>query len=131
MLRLTACLCSRTAFGLRPQVLSSRTGQQVSSFTLKKPSSWRPNPSAASQRFAQLAAAGGPLASLASADSSSLAGVDFAGLSQLLQEDLVKAAAVAPAALERFAGTSSYLAKVVASLAAGDAPAPVSSTHSC
>lgn len=98
----------------------------MSSFTLKKPTSWRPNPSTASQRFAQLAKAQGALASLASADSSSLAGVDFAGLSQLLQEDLVKAAAAAPAVLERFAGPNSYMAKVVASLAAGDAPAPVS-----
>jgi hypothetical protein len=112
------------------QVLSARTGQQVSSFTLKKPSSWRPNPSAAAQRFAQLAQTGTPLATLASADSSSLAGVDFAGLSQLLQEELVKATAVAPASLERFAGPSSYMAKMVASLAAGDAPAPVSGGHS-
>lgn len=47
-------------------------------------------------------------------------------MSQLLQEDLVKAAAAAPAVLERFAGPNSYMAKVVASLAAGDAPAPVS-----
>jgi hypothetical protein len=51
---------------------------------------------------------------------------DFEGLKQLLHEDLLVAAASSPPVLEKFAGSNSYLAKVVASLAAGEAPAPVS-----
>jgi hypothetical protein len=59
-------------------------------------------------------------------DSSTAEEPDFEGLTQLLQEDLLAAAATTPSVLDRFAGRSSYLAKVVAAVAAGEAPAPVS-----
>lgn len=119
------------------QVTSSRTGKDLSSFTLTKPAAWKPDPAAASQRFTTLQKSApqqptvmSALAAVTDGDSTASAAPDFEGLSQLLQEDLLAAAAGVPSVLEKFAGRSSYLAKVVASLAAGEAPAPVSSRHS-
>lgn len=119
-----------------PQVMSSRTGQEVSSFTLTKPAAWKPDPTAAAQRFATLQkatpkqpAVQSALAALSSEASSSEA-PDFDGLTQLLQEDLLAAAASTPSVLDKFAGRNSYLSKVVDALADGEAPAPVSSSSS-
>lgn len=117
--------------------MSSRTGQEVSSFTLTKPAAWQPDPTAAAQRFATLQkatpkqpAVQSALASVsAEASSSSSSGApDFDGLTQLLQEDLLAAAASSPSVLDKFAGRNSYLSKVVDALADGEAPAPVSSS---
>lgn len=127
--------------------MSARTGQEVSSFKLTKPSSWAPNPALAAQRFATLQAAAskrpgqvqpataaklaavvGDVADGAGDDSTSGVAPDFDGLNQLLTEDLLAAAATsaAPSVLEKFVGPSSYLSKVVTSLLDGEAPAPVS-----
>lgn len=105
------------------------TGRQVSSFTLTKPATWKPDAAAASKRFATLQQAAPKAAVQASISAVALdspAQPDFEGLKQLLHEDLLVAAASSPPVLEKFAGSNSYLAKVVASLAAGEAPAPVS-----
>lgn len=105
-------------------------GREVSSFTLTKPAAWKPDPAAASKRFMTLQQAAPKAqvqASLAAVDLDSSAAVtpDFEGLDQLLLEDLMAAAASTPSVLEKFAGANSYLAKVVASLAAGEAPSQV------
>jgi hypothetical protein len=100
----------------------------VSSFTLTKPATWKPDAAAASKRFATLQQAAPKAAVQASISAVALespAQPDFEGLKQLLHEDLLVAAASSPPVLEKFAGANSYLAKVVASLAAGEAPAPV------
>lgn len=111
------------------QVMSARTGHEISSFTLSKPATWKPDPAAAAQRFTAMESAD-PV-ELASVDSdesfdSTAEEPDFEGLNQLLQEDLLAAAATTPSVLDKFAGRNSYLAKVVAAVAAGEAPAPVS-----
>jgi hypothetical protein len=113
--------------------MSARTGQEISSFALTKPSTWKPDPAAAAQRFTAMESAEPvELASIDSDDSSdwfdssAAQEPDFEGLTQLLQEDLLAAAATTPSVLDKFAGRNSYLAKVVAAVAAGDAPASVS-----
>jgi len=124
------------------QVLSSRTGKQLSTLKLQKPAGWRPNPAAAAQRFVslqqqRLKATPANKASLASSPVDSLeedvdafiedasTAPDFDGLNQLLQEELLTAAATTPSVSEKFAGPNSYMAKVVAAMSTGEAPSPV------
>ena len=96
---------------------------------LKKPAGWKPNPSAAILRYAafqkQLWKAT-TSSRLQVADAAGSEDLDFEGLNQLLQEDLLAAALTSPSVASKFAGPSSYMAKLVAALSAGDAPAPVS-----
>lgn len=124
-------------------MLSSRTGKQLSTLKLQKPAGWRPNPAAAAQRFVslqqqqRLKVSPANKASLSSSPVDSLEedvdafvedvgpAPDFDGLNQLLQEELLTAAATTPSVAEKFAGPNSYMAKVVAAMSTGEAPSPV------
>jgi hypothetical protein len=112
----TACLyCLQYAYtACNLQMLSSRTGQPLAQLNLTKSASWQPDPAAAVQLFNRTAAVPDP------------SGIDSSALQQLLQQDLLAAAAAAnPAKLADSLGPGSKLAEIMSSLPVGGAPTPV------
>lgn len=96
------------------QMLSSRTGQPLAQLNLTKPAAWQPDPAAAAQLFNQTAATLDPN------------GIDSSALQQLLQQDLLAAAAAAdPAMLADSLGPGSKLAEIMSLLPVTGAPTPV------
>ncbi|WIA30564.1 hypothetical protein OEZ86_000647 [Tetradesmus obliquus] len=102
-----------TQTSLQLQMLSSRTGQPLAQLNLTKPAAWQPDPAAAAQLFNQTAATPDPN------------GIDSSALQQLLQQDLLAAAAAAdPAMLADSLGPGSKLAEIMSLLPVEGAPTP-------